>query len=86
MHGEVGINSIYYGGYATSEYKIPNINTRIYFNYLQCDLVLDGTSNLPEDIENDIKTKFQSGCTFFHKYDGVWDIAQEYENFEIVFE
>ena len=76
----------YYGGYATSEYKIPNINTRIYFNYLQCDLVLDGTSNLPEDIENDIKTKFQSGCTFFHKYDGVWDIAQEYENFEIVFE
>ena len=72
----------YYGGYATSEYKVPDVYSRIYFNYLQCDLVVDGTSNIPDDILNDIINKFQNGCTFFHRYSGEWDIGQQYENFE----
>lgn len=72
----------YYGGYATKEYKIPNVHTRIYFNYLQCDLVVYGNANIPEEIMNDIILKFQSGATFFHKYEGDWDIYQQYENYE----
>lgn len=75
------LDMFYYAGYSTNEQKIPTVNTRYWFNYLQCDLVIDETNNLPESIIQDIKNRFKEGCTFFHHHT-TWDIAQEKENYE----
>ena len=75
------LDMFYYAGYSTNEQKIPTVNTRYWFNYLQCDLVIDETNNLPESIIQDIKNRFKEGCTFFHHHT-TWDVAQVKENYE----
>lgn len=75
------LDMFYYSGYATQEHKIPTINSRYWFNYLQCELFIDTTSNLPKDIEDQIKMKFKDGCTFFHHHT-TWDLSQVKENYE----
>lgn len=72
----------YYCGYATHEQKIPDVTTRLYFNYVQADIVFDEFS-FNEDIADDIRNKWKEGVTFFHKVNNEWDIEQEYENFEV---
>ena len=72
----------YYGGYISNEQKIPNVKTRYWFNYLQASLVLEETNNLTEEIENDIKEKFDNGVTFLHLRNGTFDLKQEKENME----
>lgn len=72
----------YYCGYATHEQKIPNVTTRLYFNFVQAEIVYDEFT-FNEDIADDIKNKWKEGVTFFHKVDDEWDIEQQYENFEV---
>ena len=72
----------YYGGYVTNEQKIPNVKTRYWFNYVQASLVLEETNNLTEEIESDIKEKFENGVTFLHLRNGTFDLKQEKENIE----
>ena len=72
----------YYGGYITNEQKIPNIRTRYWFNFVQCSLIIEESNNLTEDIENDIKSKFENGVTFMHLRNGQFDLRQEKENME----
>lgn len=71
----------HYCGYATHEQKIPNVNTRLYFNFVQGDIILkDFTFN--EVIANDITAKWKQGITFMHLVNSTYDFEQEYENFE----
>ena len=71
----------HYCGYATHEQKIPSTNSRIYFNFIQADIVLkDYTFN--ETIANDIIGKWKQGITFMHLVSSTYDFDQEYENFE----
>ena len=72
----------YYGGYITNEQKVPETNTRYWFNYIQATLVLNETNNLTEEIENDIKAKFETGVTFLHYRHNTFDFKQEMENIE----
>lgn len=72
----------YYGGYITNEQKIPNVRTRYWFNFVQCSLIIEESNNLTEDIENDIKSKFENGVTFMHLRNGQFDLRQEKENME----
>ena len=72
----------YYTGYETFEQKVPNITSRYWFNALQCELVIDETSNIPDVLIEDIKEKFKQGATFFHQQNSEWDVDQEKENFE----
>lgn len=71
----------YYYGYKIEEQKLPNINSRYWFNFIQASLVLNDTNNLSEEIENDIKAKFEEGVTFFH-YHSKFDLEQVKENME----
>lgn len=73
----------YYGGYISNEQKIPNVRSRYWFNYVQASLVLEETNNLTEDIENDIKDKFERGVTFMHYRNSTFDLKQEKENIEV---
>lgn len=73
----------YYCGYSIDEQRIPDTNSRLYFNFVQCDLKIVETSNLTSDIENDIIEKFSQGVTFMHDVDGSWDLDQIKENWEM---
>ena len=73
----------HYCGYATHEQKIPATNTRIYFNFIQAEIVLkDFTFN--NEIANEIVKKWSEGVTFMHIYNSTYDFNQEYENFESI--
>ena len=74
----------YYCGYKIDVQGIPNNSSRYWFNFVQAELVIDDTSNLPMDIEDDIKARFSQGVTFFH-YRGSYgfNLAQDKENCEV---
>jgi len=76
------LDIFYYCGYTTQEQKVPNVESRYWFNFLQCKLVLGSTCNLSMSIIENIKSKFEEGCTFFHNHNAVWDIEQLKENYE----
>lgn len=72
----------HYCGYATHEQKIPDVTTRLYFNFVQAEIVFE-SYNFNEEIADDIQNKWNEGVTFFHAVSGAYDIDQQYENFEI---
>ena len=76
----------YYCGYARNVQRVPDLTTRYWFNFLQCDLVCTYWDNIPKEIQEIIKQKFNDGVTFFHHHEisgtETWDIAQEKENYE----
>ena len=76
------MDMFYYTGYIAHEQKVPSVNTRYWFNFLQCDLVISATGNMPDDIENKIKEKFKEGVTFFHEHN-TYDFSQVKENYEV---
>ena len=71
----------YYAGYVVNKQMIPNINSRYWFNFVQASLVINDSSNLTNEIEDDIKEKFEQGVTFLHYHDK-FDFNQEMENWE----
>lgn len=73
----------YYCGYATEEYKVPNPNTRLWFNYIQASIIIKKTDNLSDIIIQDITSRYEAGITFLHKVSGSWDIDQTKENWEV---
>ena len=79
----------YYTGYICDEMKVPSLDTRIWFNFLQCELVFKGgstyTKNLTEELINELKKKYLEGVTFLHYNEDTiirWDFEQEKENWE----
>lgn len=72
----------HYCGYACNEYKIPSINTRYWFNFVQADIKFEADNNIPEHIKIDIANRFNNGITFLHHRDG-WDFTQQKENIEL---
>lgn len=72
----------YYCGYSVNEQMIPDTSSRYWFNFVQASLVIEDNSNLNNDIEDDIKEKFEQGVTFLH-YHTSFDFKQENENWEL---
>lgn len=76
----------HFTGYIDGTNKIPNVKTRVWFNFLSCDLVINEDNNINDDIMNDIKAKYALGVTFMHcnNIESVktWDWTQEKENWE----
>ena len=80
-------NSIYtlfrLTGYACNDYGVPNINSRLYYNFLQCDADIEESSwTAGKDFLDDIKSRLKTGVTIFHKVNGSYDFLQDKENFE----
>ena len=71
----------HYCGYATHEQKKPVTTGRLYFNFVQAEIIFE-EYNFNEEIADDIQNKWNEGVTFFHPVSGVYDIQQQYENFE----
>ena len=73
----------YYCGYVHNEQGKPSIHTRRSFNFVQASLEVDQTTNLTNEILDDIKEKFEQGVTFLHYSFNKYDFAQDKENIEL---
>ena len=70
-------------GYSCNDYQIPSFNTREFYNFVQCKAVFDESGwKYGQDFLNDIKSRFETGITVYHKVDNDYDWNQEKENFE----
>ena len=74
----------YYYGYKDNVSGIPNTNTRIWFNYIKCEPIIEFSSiNMTQEIEDELKGIMRNGFTIIHKYNNTWDIEQVKENWEV---
>ena len=73
----------YYAGYSVNEQMIPTTDSRYWFNFVQCDLVVNETDNISDECMNDIIERFKQGVTFLHYRNSTFDFAQEKENLEV---
>lgn len=77
-------------GYNVNQYRKPTPNTRVWFNYLQCDPEINfaGTKSLKLDWIADLKQKYNSGVTIYHAINDdeeqtyEFDLDKQYENWE----
>lgn len=70
-------------GYACNDYSVPVVDSRLYYNFLQCKADIEETDwTYGKAFLDDIKAKYEIGVTYFHRVDGTYDWHQEKENFE----
>ena len=81
-HKKILDDVFYYTGYICNEQKIPDVDTRIHFNYLQANLDIINTQKIPDNILDDIRLKYSQGVTFLHPNSDTYDFLQEKENLE----
>lgn len=80
----------FYAGYRSDRMGVPNHNTRINFDYLECDASIEKITTIPNDCLDELINCFKNGVTYIHYVSDVylrpkWDFAQVYENWEKIF-
>ena len=82
----------HYCGYKAEYLGIPNLNTRLRFNYIQADIDISETAqaflsnNFNNDIIENYKGKWAEGITIMHHFRNKWNFEQDLENWESVLE
>ena len=76
-------NLFFYNGYISNTLGIPNTTSRSRFNYVQAKLVFETTTNMYEIHKDELIDKFNQGVTYIHHFNNMWDLKQEYENWEV---
>lgn len=71
----------HYTGYISGEMKIPNFNSRTWFNFVSCDAQFEEVVNIPDNCLNDLKERYKGGVTVMH-YHNKWNWERDYENWE----
>ena len=70
-------------GYSHPVQEVPDFNSRIYSNFVQCTPAFDnGTTEVYKVFLDDIVQRFQAGVTIKHKYNNKYDLHDQYENYE----
>lgn len=83
----------YYFGYATNEYKVPEVNNRYWFNFVKGEIVINEVEFCQWSILLDaVKEAFAEGVTIMHAvpednsshpaFPYVYDFSQHYANWE----
>lgn len=75
------LDLFYLYGYVADEYGVPETETRYWFDFLQGDMVIIPVEHIPQNIQNEIRNRYATGVTIFHRHTG-WDIEQTKENWE----
>ena len=78
-------NLFFYCGYKRDQMKIPDTNSRYWFNFVQCKPVFTEEGVTPyNDYIADVKSRYESGVTIYHHhpFGSQWDWQQQYENWE----
>ena len=73
----------YYGGYKCGVRGTPNLDSRYWFNYCQCDAEIEEPNNMGRNIIDEIKLKYKEGVTKMHRKHNTYDFDQEKENWEV---
>lgn len=82
----------HYCGYKAEYLGIPNLNSRLRFNYIQADIDISETaqaflsSNFNNEIIENYKGKWAEGITIMHHFRNKWNFEQDLENWETVLE
>lgn len=71
-------------GYAYHTYDIPDVDSRYWYNFIQCDphVIKDGTRLLKNEWLEDLKQKYNQGVTVFHNHSNEWNFERNFENWE----
>ena len=75
----------FYAGYASGRIGLPNHDTRVNFDYLECEANLENEGSIPDDCLQELINCFKTGITYLHKTSrntNKWDFEQKYENWE----
>lgn len=74
----------YYTGYRHAKLEKPNLESRYWFNFIQCSPVFNEEGDTPyNDYIDDVKARYEAGITVYHCHNGVYDWNQELENWEV---
>ena len=74
----------YYTGYRHAKLEKPDLQSRYWFNFIQCSPVFNEEGNTPyNDYIDDVKARYEAGITVYHSHNGVYDWNQELENWEV---
>lgn len=77
-------NMFNYIGYTSVERKVPRMDSRYWFNYIQCSPIFKHENLYPyNDYLDDIKSRYESGITIYHTHNGKYDFDREKENVEV---
>lgn len=78
------LDLFYYYGYKCNEIKMPDLNTRKYFNFIQCEADIKEYKSIliKEEYYNMLIEAYNKGVTLFHNYNGHYDIEQVKDNTE----
>lgn len=82
----------HYCGYKAEYLGIPNLNSRLRFNYIQADIDISETAqaflsnNFNNEIIENYKAKWAEGITIMHHFRNKWNFEQDLENWEAVLE
>lgn len=82
----------HYCGYKAEYLGIPNLNSRLRFNFIQADIDIAETAQafLSQNFNNEIienyKSKWAEGITIMHHFHDEWNFEQDLENWETVLE
>ena len=82
----------HYCGYKAEYLGIPNLNSRLRFNYIQADIDISETAqaflsnNFNNEIIENYKGKWAEGITIMHHFRNKWNFEQDLENWEAVLE
>lgn len=72
----------YYFGYISNTTKRPNINSRYWFNFVQCNLDIFRPNNMTDAMYAELVHKYEDGVTILHTHNNEWDFNQVKENWE----
>lgn len=78
-------NLFFFAGYNSQRMGLPSHNTRLNFDYLECDAVINKIANIPDECLSELINSFKNGVTYIHKTNRTtdkWDFDQKYENWE----
>ena len=78
------LDLFYYYGYKCNEIKMPDLNTRKYFNFIQCEADIKEYQSIliKEEYYNMLIEAYNKGVTLFHNFNGHYDIEQVKDNTE----
>ena len=78
------LDLFYYYGYKCNEIKMPDLNTRKYFNFIQCEADIKENQSIliKEEYYNMLIEAYNKGVTLFHNFNGHYDIEQVKDNTE----
>ena len=79
----------YYTGYNDDVNEIPNVSTRKWFNFLQCEPHFKYVNGITTECLDELIKKYKGGVTILHRNtindSYVWDFEREKENWESFF-